>query len=627
MIALLEKSGIVEATPIQKEIIPAVMEGRDVLAQSETGSGKTISFAVPIIEKVQNSDGLCALVLVPTRELCTQVTGEFEKFSQGKKLGITAVYGGVSIDNQVRKLKKTNIIIATPGRLIDLLDRKTMRFDKIKFLVLDEADRMLDMGFIKDIEKILKFIGHEVQTMLFSATVSKEITQLSKKYLYNPVNVILESSVDPSFLHQTYYQVSNEKKLQLLIHLLKEERDLALVFCNRKHITEKLVAKLRKNGIQSNCLNGDMSQSQRERVTRDFKNKKFNILIATDVASRGLHINDITHVYNYEIPKDVDSYTHRVGRTARAGKKGEAISFVAAGEDQKFFKQILFNYNGSIMLKKVNPESLPQVEQEPAKKQSSKGRKPTTKRKEPINRTKKKFVPEEDFQDLIEPQPNFDEHNTKVWNEKHQERAHEEERRNQHSHNRQGFHRKGKPGTYGKRLAESWEKPKPLIWREGSDDLDNQNRKKSYGYGKSKPFGKNRPFRKDNTFGKDKTFGKDNSFGKDKTFGKENAFGKDKPYDKDRRFGKDKPFGKDRRFGKDKPSFGKDKPSFGKESSFSKDKSYGKDITYGKESAFGKDKVFGKKSNPNFKGKKDSRSWEDRKPKFWNEGKSNKRYR
>lgn len=363
IIALLEKNGITTATPIQKKIIPAIMEGRDVLAQSETGSGKTISFAVPVIEKINFNEGLCALVLVPTRELCTQVADEFHKFSKGKNLGVTAVYGGVSIENQIRKIRRTNIIVATPGRLIDLLDRRVIQLNKIKYLVFDEADRMLDMGFIRDIEKILKNIPSDnLQTMLFSATVSKEITELSKKYLYNPVHVILKASVEPEFLQQTYYQTTQSQKLSLLIHLLKKERDLSLVFCNRKHVTSKLADKLTKSGIHAKCLHGDMSQSQRERVTNDFKHKKFNILIATDVASRGLHIEDISHVYNYEIPKDVDSYTHRVGRTARAGKKGEAISLVTNGEEQKFFRQILFNYKGIIKLNTVEEKFLAEAE-------------------------------------------------------------------------------------------------------------------------------------------------------------------------------------------------------------------------------------------------------------------------
>ncbi|TAK65826.1 MAG: DEAD/DEAH box helicase [Bacteroidetes bacterium] len=368
MVSLLERHGITTPTIIQKEIIPAIKEGRDVLAQSETGSGKTLSFAIPILEQTKRSDGLTTLVLVPTRELCAQVAGEFVKFSQGNHLGITSVYGGVSINNQARKMKTTNIIVATPGRLIDLLDRNVVRLDTIKNLVLDEADRMLDMGFIPDIERILKRMPQKKQTMLFSATVSKEIERLSMSYLDDPILVSLESKVKPEFLQQTYYQTTPDKRMSLLIHLLKNERDLALVFCNKKHVTAKLAKKLSSQGINARCLHGDMTQPQRERATAEFRNKKINVLIATDVAARGLHIEDITHVYNYEIPRDVESYTHRVGRTARAGKKGEAISLVATDDDKKFFKQILFTYRGSITLKFVDAAELPVIEQTPREK-------------------------------------------------------------------------------------------------------------------------------------------------------------------------------------------------------------------------------------------------------------------
>jgi ATP-dependent RNA helicase DeaD len=351
MISLLEKNGITIATPIQKEIIPAIFEGRDVLAQSETGSGKTLSFAIPIIEHLNRRDGLRALVLVPTRELCMQITDEFYKFSYGKHLGIVPVYGGASINNQIRKLKSSNIIVATPGRLIDLLRRRALKLDAIQYLVADEADRMLDMGFIKDLEKILPYLPLQRQTLMFSATVSKEIETLSSKYLVNPKHVRLESKVQPMFLHQTYYKTSKEKKTPLLISLLKRERELALVFCNRKRETVKLAKQLVANDISAKCLNGDMSQQLREKVTNEFRQKRFSVLVATDVASRGLHIEDISHVYNYEIPKDVESYTHRVGRTARAGKKGDAISLVSNGNEMNFFRQILFTYKGDIVLK------------------------------------------------------------------------------------------------------------------------------------------------------------------------------------------------------------------------------------------------------------------------------------
>jgi ATP-dependent RNA helicase DeaD len=353
MLSLLEEQGITIATPVQKEIIPAIIEGRDVIAQSETGSGKTLSFAIPIIEQLFRRDGLQALILVPTRELCAQITGEFVKYSHGKHLGIVSVYGGVSINKQAEKLRTANIIIATPGRLLDLIQRRVAHLETIRYLVFDEADRMLDMGFIKDIERILQHLPPKRQTMLFSATVSKEIEVLSHKYLHNPKHVRLANVIEAVFLQQTYYQTTPESKLGLLVELLKHDRHLVLVFCNRKHITAKLARKLTTQGIQARCLHGDMSQPQRERVTSDFRQKKFNVLIATDVAARGLHIDDISHVYNYEIPKDVESYTHRVGRTARAGKKGEAISLVATEEEKKFFKQILFTYRGSIALKEV----------------------------------------------------------------------------------------------------------------------------------------------------------------------------------------------------------------------------------------------------------------------------------
>jgi ATP-dependent RNA helicase DeaD len=381
LLTLLEQHGITTPTQVQQEIIPAIEEGRDVLAQSETGSGKTLSFALPMIERTNRRDGLTTLVLVPTRELCLQVAGEFVKFSAGKHLGIVEVYGGVSIQNQINKLRTANIIVATPGRLIDLLDRRAVRLETVKHLVLDEADRMLDMGFIRDIERILEHMKQKRQTMLFSATVTKEIQQLSQRFLTNPKHVQLASSVKPEYLQQTYYQTTSEQKLPLLIALLKRERDLALIFCNRKHIASRLARRLTTQGVQARSLHGDMSQAQRERTTSEFRNKRFKILVATDVAARGLHIEGITHVYNYEIPKDVESYTHRVGRTARAGKEGEAISLVAGPEEQKFFKQILFTFSGRISLRTmmdVPPLSVPEVKKERPRESSRPKHRPSS---------------------------------------------------------------------------------------------------------------------------------------------------------------------------------------------------------------------------------------------------------
>lgn len=346
--SLLEAQGITTATPVQEEIIPAISGGRDVLAQSETGSGKTLSFAIPIIEQLKRRDGLRALVLVPTRELAVQVSGEFVKYSSGKHLGIVPVYGGVSINTQAAKLQRANIIVATPGRLIDLLNRNALKLETIKYFVCDEADRMLDMGFIRDVERIASRLPADHQTLLFSATVPKEIEKLASRYLNNPKNVRLASTVKPIFLRQSYYRISPDRKLDLLADLLGKDRHLAIVFCNRKHITKKISKKLTAMGIEARALNGNMSQPQRERVTEDFRREKFTVLVATDVAARGLHIDDVSHVYNYEIPKDVESYTHRVGRTARAGRKGEAVSLVATEEEKKFFKQILAKYGKEI---------------------------------------------------------------------------------------------------------------------------------------------------------------------------------------------------------------------------------------------------------------------------------------
>ncbi len=350
ILQLLEKHAITVATPVQKKIIPAILSGKDVLVQSETGSGKTLSFAIPIIEATENSKDLIALIIVPTRELCKQISDEFEKFSH-RHIVVSSVYGGVSIENQMRKTRRANIVVATPGRLLDIIERRGINLKSIKYLVLDEADRMLDMGFIRDIEQVLKHIPEGRQTLLFSATISKEISRLSGKYLKDPISVSFEPTIKPEFLRQTYYRVVSKQKLPLLIHLLKEDRELTLVFCNRKSTTETLAKELTRKGILAKCLNGNMTQDKRERVTDQFRRGKFSVLIATDVAARGLHIEGITHVYNFEIPKETDSYTHRVGRTARAGKKGEAISFVATGEDEKFFKQILFNHKGVINLK------------------------------------------------------------------------------------------------------------------------------------------------------------------------------------------------------------------------------------------------------------------------------------
>lgn len=354
MIAVLQRHGITTPTPIQEEIIPAIFEGKDVLAQSETGSGKTLSFAIPIIERTAPSSALQVLVVCPTRELVVQIAGEFKNFSDGRHIGITPIYGGASIGGQARQLARTQIVVGTPGRLLDLLERSILDLRTVNTVVLDEADRMLDMGFIKDIDRLLRAIPKQRQMLMFSATLPKEITTLSKKYMHNPKHVEMASEVKPEFLRQTYFQTTPEQKFHLLVHLLRAERELALVFCNRKHATANIAKQLARAGVYARCLNGNMNQSQRDRTTADFRSKKFTVLVATDVAARGLHIDDISHVYNYEIPRDVETYTHRIGRTARAGNSGEAISLVATGEERSFFQRILFTHKGNITLLRSN---------------------------------------------------------------------------------------------------------------------------------------------------------------------------------------------------------------------------------------------------------------------------------
>ena len=337
LIKQLERNGITTPTKIQAQVIPDAIAGKDIEAQSETGSGKTLAFAIPIVEKIEKGAGIQALVLAPTRELAKQITDEFMKFPGSKRLFTLPVYGGASINNQIRYLPRTEIVVGTPGRIIDLIERGELNFKKLKVLVLDEADRMLDMGFVKDIERIIKCVPHKVQTMLFSATYPSEIRMICKRYLQNPKKVVVESTLQKGKLLEYYYDIKQNEKFSLLVHLLKnQEKDLTLIFCKTKIMTDKLGRMLRSVGVKASALHGDMSQNRRELVTKDFKEGRIDILVATDVAARGLHIDDISHVYNYDLPDTVDTYTHRIGRTARAGKTGTSISLVCDFDHENF---------------------------------------------------------------------------------------------------------------------------------------------------------------------------------------------------------------------------------------------------------------------------------------------------
>ncbi len=334
-----EDMGFEEATPIQSQSIPIIMQGKDVIGQAQTGTGKTASFGIPIIENINNRKKIQAVVLCPTRELTIQVAEEINellKYKQG--ISIVPIYGGQSISRQIKALKSgVQIVIATPGRLLDHIIRKTIKLDSVFMVVLDEADIMLDMGFRNDLEAILKTIPKERQTVLFSATMSKPILDLTKKYLVNPemVKVVHKELTVPK-IEQYYLEVKPNVKLEALTRLLDiHDPELAIVFCNTKKGVDKLVSHLQARGYFADALHGDLRQQQRDKVMSKFRSGELDILVATDVAARGIDVDEIDAVFNYDVPQDEEYYVHRIGRTARAGREGKSFTFVTGKEIYK----------------------------------------------------------------------------------------------------------------------------------------------------------------------------------------------------------------------------------------------------------------------------------------------------
>jgi len=328
---------------IQEKSIPLIIEGKDVIAEAATGSGKTLAFASVIIKNLERGKGIQALVLTPTRELAEQVSEALQKFSKHKHLEITAVYGGVAISPQMRDLRTADVVVGTPGRILDHISRRTIGFRDVKILVLDEADRMLDMGFKDDVEDIIKECPKKRQTMLFSATISDDIARLASKHMHNPVEVSAEAYVDSSKLTQTYYDVEDNQKFSSLVHFLKNEKsELAMVFCNTQRNTDMVADNLNKLGINALAIHGGHAQPKRTRTLEKFHAKQANILVCTDVAARGLDIKGVSHIYNYDIPRESKEYVHRIGRTARAGKEGKVINILAS-RDYENFQRILHN--------------------------------------------------------------------------------------------------------------------------------------------------------------------------------------------------------------------------------------------------------------------------------------------
>ena len=326
----LKMRGIEEPFPIQALVLPDAIAGRDVQARSRTGSGKTLAFAVPIVERLQHSGrSPQALILGPTRELASQVTEEFRAIADVKQLSIAAVYGGVAIGPQAKAARHADVVIATPGRLLDLVSRKQIRLDRVRIAVLDEADRMLDMGFLPDVRRILALLRDERQTMLFSATLEGEIAKLADGSTHDAVRHELgDGRPTVSSATHRFVGVAHPDRYRTLVRELAADRGLTLVFTRTKRGADRLARNLKRDGFRAGALHGDMTQGQRERALGHFAAGRNDVLVATDVAARGLDLEHISHVINYDPPGDEKTYVHRVGRTARAGRTGTGITFV-----------------------------------------------------------------------------------------------------------------------------------------------------------------------------------------------------------------------------------------------------------------------------------------------------------
>ncbi|MFI3377329.1 DEAD/DEAH box helicase [Mammaliicoccus sciuri] len=328
----LDKMGFTEPTPIQIESIPHTLQGTDVLGQAQTGTGKTGAFGIPLIDKVADKQGVQALILAPTRELANQVAEQLRSFSKGQNVSVVTVFGGMPIDRQIKSLKKgPQIVVGTPGRVIDHLNRRTLKTESISTLILDEADEMMNMGFIDDMRFIMsKLPSENRQTLLFSATMPKAIQELVQKFMKSPkiVKTMSNELSDPQ-IDEFYTIVKELEKFETFTNLLDVQNpELAIVFGRTKRRVDELTSALITKGYRAEGLHGDITQAKRLEVLKKFKNDQIDILVATDVAARGLDISGVSHVYNFDIPQDTESYTHRIGRTGRAGKQGVAVTFV-----------------------------------------------------------------------------------------------------------------------------------------------------------------------------------------------------------------------------------------------------------------------------------------------------------
>lgn len=339
LLKAIDKKGYKQPSPIQQKAIPQVLKGKDVLASAQTGTGKTAGFTLPLLHRLTeqslNHRGIKALILTPTRELAAQIYDNLQEYSEFMNVRSLVIFGGVNQNPQVRALKSgVDVLVATPGRLLDLVGQGFIKLNKIDFLVLDEADRMLDMGFLRDIQKIIKLLPHKRQNLLFSATFSKEIKKLAHEFLTDPVYVeATPENTTAEKVDQLMYRLDTQDKPKALIHMIKEGGwSQVLVFTRTKHRANRLAEKLNKAGVTAAAIHGNKSQNARTKALSGFKNNTIRILVATDIAARGLDIPLLPYVINYELPNVPEDYVHRIGRTGRAGASGQAISMVASDE-------------------------------------------------------------------------------------------------------------------------------------------------------------------------------------------------------------------------------------------------------------------------------------------------------
>jgi len=351
LVETLQRSGIKEPTPVQAQTIPLLLQGKDVIAQAHTGTGKTLAFLLPILERVDpNLPAVQALILTPTRELAIQITAEAKKLAPLVGINVLATYGGQDVESQIKKLRgATQVVIATPGRLLDHLGRGTVQLDQVRMLVLDEADQMLHMGFLPDVERVIEQAAKERCTMLFSATIPDQIRSIAKRYMRNPAQIQVQGKqITLEEIQQIMVETTDRAKLDALCEKLTEFNPyLALIFCRTKLRADHLLDNLTMRGFNADVLHGDLSQAKREQVMKKFRDAKIQFLVATDVAARGIDVEGVTHVFNYDIPHDVESYIHRIGRTGRAGEKGVAVTFVTP-KDREYLDLIQRGVQGAL---------------------------------------------------------------------------------------------------------------------------------------------------------------------------------------------------------------------------------------------------------------------------------------